>query len=108
MPGMPANDRRAGAAGPGLLRLSPRCRSYGPNELRGPRPPPARGAWRTRTRVKRWYSVLRGGREDGSGIEGLTRPQGGGREVGVVGRVREVRGVEGVRVARPVAAGAAP
>src|SRR5947209_14430738 len=49
MPGMPANDRRAGAAGPGPLRLSPRCRSYGPNELRGPRPPPAGGTWRTRT-----------------------------------------------------------
>src|SRR5207302_325244 len=46
--------------------------------------------------------VLRGEREDGSRIEGLTRPQDGGREVGVVGRVREVLGLEGVRLALPV------
>src|SRR6266480_2253717 len=101
MPGRPANDRRAGAAGPGLLRLSPRCRSYGPNELRGPRPPPARGG--RGPRVKR---VLRGEREDGGCLLGLARLQLGGGEVGLVGRVREVLGLEGVRLSLAVSVAA--
>src|SRR5437899_615182 len=95
MPGRPANDRRAGAAGPGLLRLSPRCRSYGPNELRGPGPAkPARDPG-----VKR---VLRGEREDRVRRDGLARLQLGGGEVGLVGRVREVLRLEGVRLALAV------
>ena len=85
----------------GPLRLSPRSDPMGRTSggvlvrhlrvARGGRGP----------RVKRWC-VLRVEREDGGRVLGLARLQHGGREVGLVGRVREVLGLEGVRLALAV------
>src|SRR6185437_8860383 len=51
--------------------------------------------------VKRCREVLRVEREDGGRVEGTARLQHGGREVGLVGRVREVLGLERVGLALP-------
>src|SRR5579859_2747550 len=106
MPGKRANGRRAGAAGlelprPELQSLvlgSPRVRSYWPNGRWCPRPPPACAKWRTGT----LGYVLCGEGEDRCRGKGLARLKHGGREVGVVGRVREVLGLERIRLALAV------
>src|SRR5581483_9805049 len=102
MPGRPGNDRRAGAAGPGQLRLSPRSDPMA-ERAAGPRPPllVVRGGRRPRglSGVMRSYLVER---EDGGRVLGLARLQLGRGEVGVVRRVREVLGLEGVGGALPV------